>query len=131
MNEELKSRLIHYLDMLEDAGKKGAEFVSDQAPETVKQFVRWEILSNSIWTVACLAGIAAVTAIYFKVIWRYSANSLNVHEDGWFIRGIFGAFSIAGIVALSVCGMDHFIHAIKAYIAPNVFLIEKAAELLK
>ena len=129
MNEELRTRLIRYLDVLEDAGKKGAEFVSDQAPETVKQFVQWEIVYNSMFAAAFLALCVAICVIYRFVYVR--AVKMTDEAD----RGICLAFG--GIIWIAVLiGSGHeMIHhaacATKAYVAPNVFLIEKAADLLK
>lgn len=124
MNDELKTRLIKYLDYLEEVGAKGADFVADQAPETVRQFVQWEIVYHGTCASACL--LVILVAAFAN--WRFT-KWISKQRDPWefgaiYMANIFLIFPVAGICA-------NVPPALKAYIAPNVFLIEKAAELIK
>lgn len=123
MNDELKTRLIKYLDYLEEVGAKGADFVADQAPETVRQFVQWEIVYHSIAAAACVCICGAMLFGFYK-----SLKLMQKHE-AWECSPIMVLFIL--VILPSIGAWTNGTTALKAYIAPNVFLIEKAAELIK
>jgi hypothetical protein len=134
MNEEIKVRLVKYLDYLEVIGKKGAEFAEDKIPETVQQFITWEIWSNCLQASFCLFFFtAAVVAIYFIVKKAWLSEWVS---DTGFAKGIISVvilvISFAAVFPICITnGLSSSKAALKAYVAPNVFLIEKAAELVK
>jgi len=49
MNDELRDRLMGYLENMEKAVEGGADFVIQQAPLYVQEVIRWEIAYNFIW----------------------------------------------------------------------------------
>jgi hypothetical protein len=121
MQDELKSRLIKYLDHLEEVGKQGADFVAGQAPDTVRQFIQWEIVSSIAAGCACLAVAAFLGFVIYKI---HSFEFMPESVPAYVFTGL-------GFIGCLCGAYTHFGYALKAYIAPNVFLIEKAAELLK
>ena len=129
MNEELHTRLIKYLDYLETVGKKGAEFVQDQAPETVRQFLLWQIASDAFLALVCII-ICAVVYVGIRKASAYlmsTAQNPNEIENAYICAGV--GFCVS-LVSLGI-GIHYIYDALKVWIAPNVFLIEKAAELVK
>ncbi len=124
----MEELLLKYLDHLEEIGHKGADFVADQAPETVRQFIKWEIVSNlSIAALLVVLGLIVI-AVWHR-LFKWFGDKKNC-DDSDLIRTMISVFA-AVILILPIGGTVCSCAAkgTKAYIAPNVFLIEKAAEL--
>lgn len=129
LSEEFKARLIKYLDGIEEAGRRGGDFVAEQAPETMRQFVTWHIIENAAWALAML--FAAAVAMYTcKHVWKF-AEGFRCSEDR----------TATKIISSVVCGVLVCIFTFKAFafamdsakaaVAPNVYLIETAVKLSK
>lgn len=127
MNDDLKSRLVKYLDLLEEAGKAGGKFVAKEAPETVRQFLRWEIVGGAMSAVLCFTGSLLLSALCWWLGYLAAEAGHGPSAPPCWMGCIFSAIPAVILVIAGIC--DVFAVA-KVFIAPNVFLIEKAAKLL-
>lgn len=131
MNDELKTRLVKYLDALEAAGRKGADFVADQAPETIRQFLTWTLVQRAGLCIM-FAVLAAVALYIASKFWRWAqeAKAENEWESQFNCELGLTCFGLA-TTGLGIGSLVSLFGALKVWIAPNVFLIEWAAELVK
>lgn len=120
MNDEIKARLVRYADQLESAASKGADFVSEQAPETVHQYLAWHLWSSIIEAVACALMFALFLYLALRM-WAWLSDESKAAI-------IFPCMPIVvGFVGFWVNSMN----ALQIVVAPNVFIIEQLARLAK
>lgn len=129
MNDEIKARLVKYADQLENAASKGADFVSTHAPETVHQYLAWHFWYAVIHAAACFV-VCCGSAFACVRLARWAYGMCSKHEDcepAWILPGAIGAVSL---IAATAC-IGHVGDALKIAVAPNVFILEQLAELVK
>jgi uncharacterized membrane protein YjjP (DUF1212 family) len=123
MNEELKTRLNKYLDTLEQSLATGTDFVSDQAPLVVQEFLAWEFWTSFVFAVLFMLFSVAVVVATVKLA---RVTTEDVEEKAalycigtvvWFVPTLL----------LVVNLMD----AAKVHMAPRVYLLEHIAELVR
>lgn len=121
MNEEVKQKMIEYLQSFEAGIKKAGEFSAEQAPLVVQEFLQWEIIRNGVFGVCfaflLLASIATAVRYHFKAegeekafVWLFAAIPL-----------------IAFGVSLGACTE----RAGKAFFAPRIVVLEKISTLVQ
>lgn len=126
MNDEVKARLIRYADQLEAAAGKGADFLAEQAPETVRQFLAWHFWSGVIECITC----AVVSALALVLSYRCHQAALKHDTFDEQLHLVSGALAAVGTSA-AIFAAWSFATVLKVWIAPNVFIIEKLAEMAK
>lgn len=135
MEEELKGRLLKYLDSVESKVSDATDFVLDQAPALAQEIIRWEIASNSLYFCIAIAGALAV----FKGQWmllrfvRAGTDAGKIREcDLEFILPVslfFPPVIMLGLLIPSLCCYPNRI--LKAAIAPRLVIAEKIGDLVK
>ena len=151
MEEELKGRLLKYLDSVESKVSDATDFVLDQAPALAQEIIRWEIVSNSL----CFCIAIAVTLAIFKGQWmllkwiRACTDAGKISEqdhvrpqvvpdvlgedcDLEFILPVslfFPPVIMLAILIPSLCCYPNRI--LKAAIAPRLVIVEKIGDLVK
>lgn len=126
MNDEMKKKLIEYLDKTGSAVDSAGNFVLEQAPDVIQQYLVWEFYSNLILSI-----IAVLISIFFI---RIYSICWKVGEEGkWDNPGpvlgllIFGIMSIAFFFG----SLERVYHMVKVSVAPKIVLIEKMSDLIK
>src|SRR5690349_9161534 len=66
MDEELKKRLLDYMDTLDSAVREGGDFVLEQAPLVVQEFITYTRATQSGYLLLAVA----IFAVQFPVIKR-------------------------------------------------------------
>lgn len=117
--------LIKMIDVTVQSVSDVVEFGKQQIPEVIHQLLMWNVLKASIWVV-----VAVVFSIFLCTVVNRAKPVLNESESG------FGTFiQILGwLIAMVVGGSVFMINLLQAayiLIAPKVWLIEYAAELIK
>lgn len=120
MNDELKTRLTKYLDSLEAAGRKGADFVAEQAPETIRQMLTWGIVEHAFYAVI-FAACAAALYWFAKQCGKEKCPDLAV----------LGCVSLLGSIGCCAGVCVNIFTMLKIWVAPNIYLIEWAASMVK
>ena len=125
MKEELLEKFSGLVDLAKDGVLKGVEVIQMEAPELVKEIIRWSIASNIFLVII----FVILTIISFKLgCWFIKRGN----EDDWCDEGNFGgsAFSILiFLIALSFsicCSLE----LVKILVAPKLFLIEYIKHLI-
>lgn len=117
--------LVKMIDVTVQSVSDVVEFGKQQIPEVIHQLLMWNALKASIWVV-----VAVVFSIFLCTVVNRAKPVLNGSESG------FGTFiQILGwLIAMVVGGSVFMINLLQAayiLIAPKVWLIEYAAELIK
>lgn len=117
--------LVKMIDVTVQSVSDVVEFGKQQIPEVIHQLLMWNVLKASIWVV-----VAVVFSIFLCTVVNRAKPVLNESESG------FGTFiQILGwLIAMVVGGSVFMINLLQAayiLIAPKVWLIEYAAELIK
>ncbi len=134
MDEQLKTKLMEYLAKMEAAAGKVGEFAEVEIPDTIREYIRWIIIENSIFTAAGLIPIIAWFCLQpsFKRWWAWASKGDTDLNDAKCacLAAYFFSLSLC-VVVLSVCFLKFGITAIKAYTSPRVVLLEKASDFIK
>lgn len=117
--------LVKMIDVTVQSVSDVVEFGKQQIPEVIHQLLMWNIMKASIWVV-----LSAVFAIGLVMLVNRSKPTLEESAPG---LGI--CIQICGWLTALLLGGSIFINklldAVYIWIAPKVWLIEYAAELIK
>lgn len=127
-DDELKQRLVQYLDHLESGIRQGGEFVASQAPEVAQQYLAYQYASNAFMaTVAGLILIAALCGIGKAASLFRTADYHNMRGEAGAVVGTISAV-VAFASGIAMCNtIDHLM---KIHLAPKYFLLETLARLI-
>ncbi len=106
-----------------EAVKSTGNFVLEQAPDVIRQLILYKTAVLSLSTVGAIAAVIAAV-IYVRRLWR----AWKGDEDMEFLAALVTVFGVGlpGLwLALSTVSL------LKILIAPKVWLLEYAAELIK
>lgn len=120
------------IDKLEGAAETGGEFVAEQAPLVIQEYLVWYFWSNVLE--ACAGMALIILAVVIAVVcWRNFKAWFVCNKYGWVEPWIAVPVIVCAVMcvfgALPICLGIH--DAVKVSVAPRVVLIEKAAELAK
>lgn len=122
INEEIKQKMVEYLQTFEAGVKKAGEFSAEQAPLVVQEFLAWEFWGNAIPAVLVLL-IMLTALVSTAVIWKKS-DDIDWRMGSGLITGLSVLFLTIpfSITASQAC---------KVAIAPRIVVLEKISELVK
>lgn len=129
MNEALEAKsselLVKMIDVTVQSVSDVVEFGKQQIPEVIHQLIMWNIAKVSIWMI-----LGLVIAIFLCQVGNKLKPSLNQSEKGLgtFVQGIFWAVGLAVGGTIFVKNLFEVAYIV---IAPKVWLIEYAAQLIK
>lgn len=129
MNDDLRAKLLDYMSGLEEAAKAGKDFVIANAPETVRQYLAWHFWYSTLLGVFLLA-LSVAIALTYKAWWRHCGTFSN-EMDKHGARACPGIVAASAFAASTGFAISNILVAVKVTIAPNVFLIETIAGLVK
>lgn len=96
-------------------------FVSDQAPDVIQQYISWGIAKYSM---GCFLGLILLISGIWFIRKAFKIND----EEAAAGMGIFGFSStVAGIIITST----NIYSLVQIWIAPKIWLIEQASEIMK
>lgn len=133
MDKALEERLLKYMDYVEGAAKGTADFVTEQAPDVVNQFLAWEF-----WYNVFLTAIWVTLTLTFYLIWRRNypktmaadaeAAEASHNAEPW-RTVLLTAVCVCSGALFGIMGAVDACDALKVAVAPKVVLLEKIAEL--
>lgn len=122
ITEEVKQKMIEYLQTFEQGVKRAGEFSAEQAPMVVQEFLAWEFWGNAIPAVLVLL-IMLTAVISTAVIWKKS------DDIDW--RMGSGVVTVLAVVFLTIPFSITASQACKVAIAPRIVVLEKISELVR
>lgn len=133
MNEELQTRLLKYMDHLEQYAQQGGDFVAEQTPLLVQEFLAWEFWYHLAWGACMLVVSVAMWSACVMCLRaaKYAFKEDRDNLDG-FMPFVLLAPIVGGIAALLfVSAFNGLASAAKVHMAPRVYLLEHIAEMAK
>lgn len=132
MNDELKARLVQYLDAMGARFAKAEDFAVEQIPDVAQQWLAWEF-----WSCVFFDAVVLVVAVLSFFLHKASVVAFgkkkaknDPNDDGSFEA----ALAVLFLIASAGCILWSFYFGykgIKVTVAPKVVLIEKIAELAR
>jgi hypothetical protein len=122
INEEIKTKMVEYLQTFEAGVKKAGEFSAEQAPLVVQEFLAWEIARNGLFAVVLGAALFGVLAVAYRL--QSKTDDLELKFLIWLCSSVP---LVAFAIGFGICAEN----AGKAYLAPRIVVLEKISELVK
>lgn len=117
MDKNLQNNLSQLLTFLNKGMTTAYEVGKQEIPEFIKEYLMYEFYHDLFW------GIILISTVILACIVMYNFRK-KLDE---FIMGLFG-FIIMALLMNSICFIEE---AVKIKVAPRVFLMEKARQLVK
>lgn len=142
MNEELQQALIEVITAFANSVGGAADFAIAQAPEVVQQFLVWKLVAAVIGLLGCVL-MVLVPAFVARHAYQLRPEKNGKPNWAWDIVSYNGEPSESGIIAAvwifggvsSVIGLVfsciNAATALQVWLAPKVYLLEYAANLVK
>ena len=128
MNEELANTANIALKGIIDSVTATKNFVLAELPEVVEQLLMYKAFDHSLGVVFCLL-LSFATAYGLRFV--YKKHEDNPRSD-WYIALTFGCvFGVPAIILMVYMCFYSFSKVIQIWIAPKVYLLEYASELVK
>lgn len=126
MNDELQQALLNIIN-------GASAFVGEQAPDVVRELLAWNLVYNAIWLpLNLLIGYVAYRS--FRKIYAMSLSGENWTREYNCLSGFgFVALWASGLFMVfgPVIATENAETIIKITVAPKVYLLEYAADLVK
>lgn len=122
MNEEIKQKLITYLQHLESAVTSTGDFVAEQAPLVVQEYV---LYSRVYSTIPVVIALVMLCTVILNVRWFIRTELRPNHETQIIIRGVV---SIMMFMAMPVIAAHNLDRCIKSWCAPRILVIDYIKE---
>lgn len=125
MNEELKQRLIKYLDGMEGAIDKAVDFTVEQAPLVIQDILNWAI-TESIISLVFMVSLILVACYAANRILKNIKNDKSIgNADREFNN--FMTYLVSGMIVIPLTLGSFFTaqNGLKAYVAPRLYILEQ------
>lgn len=130
MNEELKAQAITALKEIIESAVQVKDFAIEQAPSVIQELLRWKMTESLLITGFVIFIITIFGLISYKTYQKH--GFLNSCKDD--VSGA-GALVLFSGVAGAILGVSSFLVSdfvwLQILIAPKVYLIEYASQLIK
>ena len=126
--KETDQQLAEILKKGLEAAEKTGNFVVEQAPDLIQQLIVWKTCE---YIFLIIISIAFMFSLYK---WHKSAMKRYDDFDGFYIKTEFFIYCIYAIVVILIFGtalFKSFFNLIQILLAPKIWLIEYAANLIK
>jgi len=149
MNEELQNEAVSALKSIITSVTEAKEFVIGELPEVINQLLLWELSISIVENLICII-IMIISTLTIKWFWvppKAGKSSMNyrwesktkAHKDlkdaQWWQDSAGCAISVIGTILLVIVLIVSLTCTnlvwLKIWLAPKIFLIEYAADLVK
>lgn len=126
MNEQLQSALSEMINKAMNGVDSSVDFLSAEIPDVIHQLLLWYGVSSAIYAILGIVCVLVMlkidVAIYGKI------KDSWIRDDIAMIYGAFGSF-LRLVYIIPICFIN--IEWLQIWIAPKIWLIEYAANLVK
>lgn len=123
MKEELLKNLAGIIDYV----KQGADFVSEQAPLFIQEFITYKIWFYSFWIIMSVV-ISIICAFIFRKGYKLSQDNNSYNDELYCVMMFISGFMILTMFIVLCCCSEALI---KVYFAPRYFLVDQLLSLGK
>lgn len=128
MNEQLQQKLLQYLNGLESLADKSGDFLGDQIPQIAIEIVKFGAASHIIWAVINMAVVICIEIIRRRITSAFASNKKSYDLTDITIANVL---SIVPIIMFFLFSAIELVEAMKAIVAPRLFLLEYVKTLIK
>ena len=128
MDEEIKKKMLSYIEVMEGVVKQGTDFASDQIPLALQEYVAYSRVCSTLYV--CIGLLAFAAGLFFSAK-VFKKESWPYHQE--FPCGIAFIALAAILLALATpCLLNkNFDTAVKSWVAPRVLILDKLNEMGK
>ena len=128
MDEEIKKKMLSYIEVMEGVVKQGTDFALDQIPLALQEYVAYSRVYSTSYVCFGLLVLAVGVFFAFKAFKRESWPSHQEFPCGM-IYSILAAILLAMVAPCILNG--NFDTAVKSWVAPRVLILDKLNEMRK
>jgi hypothetical protein len=129
MDNNLQEKVIQWI---ESTASKIGDFATEQIPPFITEYLTWKFweaaFSASLYLI--LVAVAGVYLAYWKKIWAWNVKHFN-NSDGISLLPVVLSAVILTLMLIFRFPYDEIKDMIQINIAPKVYLLEKASEIIK
>lgn len=126
---DMDKALVTAINGLIEGATATKDFVVEQAPDVIRQFLTWKFAEAAVWA-AFGAIIMGLVIFGNTVVWKITSTEDWEREAfGW--RFFTFGISLVAFVPSVLCTIKNGLIMLKISVAPKVFLLEYAASLIK
>lgn len=129
MDEELKKAIADMLGDIRNAVSAGGDFVLEQAPLVVQEYVEYIRIVSTMQVACGVIGLVAILLAYRYWWWPFTEKAFD--GDDLFGSRVVGGLVAFGLSIACVIGICRVDTCIMAWVAPRVLILEKMKELLQ
>jgi len=130
MGRNLEQALADLINKTTSTVDKSTNFLVDQAPDVIQQLLTWKLCSVGV------SALMLLVVLFLVVLWNVR-SIIKFNKDPyrhWAYRNdaemiIFFIIPMISFV-LSLCMFDYILEFLKIWLAPKIYLIEYAANLV-
>mgnify|MGYP003451954080 FL=1 len=126
--KETDQQLAEILKKGLEAAEKTGNFVVEQAPDLIQQLIVWKTCEYIFLIIISIAFMFSLYKWYKSAMKRYD------DFDGFYIKTEFFIYCIYAIVVILIFGIglfNSFFNLLQILLAPKIWLIEYATNLIK
>lgn len=125
MNETLQKAVAVMIEKAISGVDTATNFLAAEIPDVIHQLLMWNIVQNVLTAGLCLLFLLVGGVVVYKI--EKAAIAAKDYLNRWFPTFTFFIIGIAPLIIM----LMSIAKALKIWIAPKVWLIEYAAELVK
>lgn len=112
--------------------KSGKDFVADQFPKVVTEFMHWRLAQCAFWIgiALVLILIAQIAGYKFQKKHEEVVKSKAYNDGGWRFGAVVCRYVLTSIFILALIGPNVY-EAVYITVAPRIYLIENMVHLIK
>ena len=130
MDDELKAKLLTYLNEVEAAATTGKDFLIEQAPLYVQELLAWGFWENTLAAGGCVVAMIVCGLVALSG-YRRRTTIFSSEDIGDITHGIL-AIAAAVLIPVTIIGAStQGKQAVKVVVAPRVVIVEKLHEALQ
>ncbi len=128
MDEQIKERLVRYLDSVEGSIEKAVDFTSDQVPLYVQELCQFGAFKYGFAVASLTVAVVVLTVIYSVVMYKLGYVK---DDDRWFARMM--STMIWFVISAGICiGVtENAVSAYKCMYCPRVYVVEQIRDLTR
>lgn len=129
MDNNLQEKVIQWI---ESTASKIGDFATEQIPPFITEYLTWKFweaaFSASLYLI--VLAVAGVYLAYWKKIWAWTMRNIDVGDGVSLVPTLLSAVGVSLLLVFQF-PYDEIKDMIQINIAPKVYLLEKASELIK
>jgi hypothetical protein len=121
------------IQWIEQAASKISDFAVEHIPPFIQEYLTWKFWEAAVYTGCHLIPVISALILYvfhIKKLWNWSCEQAD-YTDGLSRLVPIGLTVILAAVTIGTFPIQHIMDMIQIAIAPKVYILEQASQLVK